>query len=166
MVKFQTLNPKSQSINFTSKNQSLFRVGFLKHLRLLCASVMLLTLFLGGCVAKWMAGGETPIVGVYRYDEQKFELQRNYPVDMQKAWLAVVDMTEKLQFSIGSSSRDPLSAIMNTKKSDGTPIRIAFEYITDNITAVKIKVGVYGEKDISYKIHDQLKRSLDDASKK
>jgi len=133
---------------------------------LLCVLAALLSLFLGGCVAKWIAGGETPVVGVYRYDENRFELQRNYPVDMQKAWLAVVDMTEKMQFSIENSSRDPLNAVMNTRKSDGTPIRITFEYIADNITAVKIKVGVYGEKDISYKIHDQLKHSLDEASKK
>lgn len=125
----------------------------------LCASVAVLGL-LNGCIARWIAGGAKPATGVYAWDESRRELERKYPADFEKSWQAATNAVEQLLFSREDATRDALGGCINARRIDGTPIKISFDYISEQVTSVRIKVGLYGEKDISERIHDHIRKNL------
>ena len=123
----------------------------------LCVSAVIST---SGCLARWIAGGGKPAVGVYAWDEHRNELERKYPTDFDKCWQATITAIEQLLFSREDASRDALNGRINARRIDGTPIRISFDYISEQVTSIRIKVGLYGEEAISERIHDHIRKNL------
>ncbi|MEW6026828.1 MAG: DUF3568 family protein [Planctomycetota bacterium] len=111
-----------------------------------------------GCAAAWLAGGAAVGIGVYSYING--ELERKYPVGLDKAWQASISAMEQLQFTKESSNRDGLAGRLEAKRADGTPITITFELISDKVTMIKVRVGTFGDKEISERIHERIKENM------
>jgi hypothetical protein len=114
--------------------------------------------FIGGCLAAWVIGGAAVGIGTYSY--LNGELERKYPVGFDNAWQASIAATEQLQFSRESSNRDGLAGKLEFRRSDGTPIAITFELISDKVTSVRVRVGMFGDQEISERIHERIKDNL------
>jgi hypothetical protein len=112
-----------------------------------------------GCPAAWLVGGAAVGIGVYAYSSSG-ELERKYPVGFDKAWQTSVSTLEQLQFTKEDSKRDGLSGSIEAKRADGTPIHIAFELVSDRVTSIKIKIGMFGDRQISELIHDRIRENL------
>ena len=111
-----------------------------------------------GCVTAWLLGGVAVGIGTYSY--LNGELERKYPVGFDKAWQGTVTAMEQLQFTKESSNRDGLAGKLEARRSDGTPIIISFELISDKVTSIKVRVGMFGDQEISERIHERIKENL------
>jgi len=111
-----------------------------------------------GCIAAWVAGGAIAGYGVYSYING--ELESKYPVGFDKAWQASVSAMEQLQFTKESSNRDGLAGKLEAKRGDGTPITISFELISDKVTSIRVRVGMFGDQEISERIHERIKENM------
>jgi hypothetical protein len=126
-----------------------FIIGFI----ILCYSIVL-----SGCPAAWIIGGAAAGVGIYVYS--KGELERKYPVGFDTAWQTSIKVLEQLQFTRESSNRDGLAGRIEARRADGTPIRVSFELISNKVTSIKVKVGVFGDREISERIHEHIRENL------
>ncbi len=77
-----------------------------------------------------------------------------------KAWQGAVTAMEQLQFTKESSNRDGLAGKLEARRGDGTPITITFELVSDKVTSVRVRIGMFGDKDISERIHERIKENL------
>jgi len=111
-----------------------------------------------GCPAAWIVGGAAVGIGTYSY--LNGELEAKYPVGFDKAWQGAVAAMEQLQFTKESSSRDGLAGKIEARRGDGTPITINFELISDKVTSIRVRVGMFGDQEISARIHERIKENL------
>lgn len=111
-----------------------------------------------GCPAAWIVGGAAVGIGTYSY--LNGELEAKYPVGFDKAWQGTVTAMEQLQFTKESSNRDGLAGKLEARRGDGTPITISFELISDKVTSIRVRVGMFGDQEISARIHERIKENL------
>ena len=111
-----------------------------------------------GCPAAWIVGGAAVGIGTYSY--LNGELEAKYPVGFDKAWQGAVTAMEQLQFTKESSNRDGLAGKLEARRGDGTPITITFELISDKVTSIRVRVGMFGDQEISERIHERIKENL------
>ena len=134
-------------------------VGFILQRRVNLWLILLIhSIVAYGCPAAWIVGGAEGI-GVYTYSISG-ELERKYPVGFDKAWQTSVATLEQLQFIKEATNRDGLSGSIEAKRADGTPIHVKFELVSDKVTSIKIKVGIFGDRQISELIHERIKENL------
>lgn len=112
----------------------------------------------GGCLAAWIVGSAAVGIGTYSY--LNGELERKYPVGFDNAWQGAVTAMEQLQFSRESSNRDGLAGRLESRRADGTPITVTFELISDKVTSIRVRVGMFGDQEISERIHERIKDNL------
>ncbi|MDI6786842.1 MAG: DUF3568 domain-containing protein [Planctomycetota bacterium] len=122
-------------------------------------SVVVITygILLSGCPVAWLVGGAAVGAGTYAYF--KGELERKYPASFDKCWQASIRTLEHLQFTRESSTRDRLAGKIEARRADGTPITITIELISDKVTSIKVKVGMFGDREISERIHERIKEN-------
>jgi len=111
-----------------------------------------------GCTIGWILGGAAAGIGTYSY--LNGELEVKYPVGFDKAWQGAVTAMEQLQFTKESSNRDGLAGKLEARRGDGTPITISFELISDKVTSIRVRVGMFGDQEISARIHERIKENL------
>ena len=111
-----------------------------------------------GCTIGWILGGAAAGIGTYSY--LNGELEVKYPVGFDKAWQGAVTAMEQLQFTKESSNRDGLAGKLEARRGDGTPITISFELISDKVTSIRVRVGMFGDQEISERIHERIKENL------
>jgi len=111
-----------------------------------------------GCPAAWIVGGAAVGIGTYSY--LNGELESKYPAGFDKSWQGAVTAMEQLQFTKESSNRDGLAGKLEARRGDGTPITISFELVSDKVTSIKVRVGMFGDKDISERIHERIKANI------
>jgi len=121
--------------------------------------IILSSVFFTGCPATlWILGGAAVGVGTYAY--LNGELERKYPVGFEVSWQASIKTLEQLQFSKENSNRDGIDGTLDARRADGTPLRITFKLISASVTSIKVKVGTFGDKEISERIHERIKDNL------
>ncbi|MBI4713434.1 MAG: DUF3568 family protein [Planctomycetes bacterium] len=130
----------------------------MKLLKALSMATLLFSLSLSGCAAALLAGGAAAGIGIYKYVNG--ELERKYPAGMQKCWQASVAAMEQYQFTIDSSTKDGISGQLNAKRADGTPITIAFELISENVTSLRVRVGSFGDRDVAERVHEKIRENF------
>ncbi len=130
--------------------QRLARYG--KAVFLVLAPVLLLS----GCVA--LVVGAAAGVGGYAY--VKGELVRVYDVPYEKAWTASLDTLKSLDMTIVDESRDKLKGIISAKRADDASIKVTVESLSEQSTRVKVRVGVFGDRSASERIHEEIAARL------
>ena len=111
-----------------------------------------------GCVA--LIAGTAAGVGVYTYMDG--ELKRSYPESFDKVYTICTDTLEGLKINIEEKESDGISATINAKRADGTPVWVKVFMITPKITEVSVRSGVVGiwDKKVSELIHASIVQRL------
>ena len=128
----------------------------MKLLRALIA--LSLCLSLGGC-AYLMAAGAGAGAGVATYAYLKGELEVEYPYDYSTVWNATLKALKDLRITVEEKVQDGMSGTIKARRYTGTPVRIKV-INKGKLTVVKIRVGTFGNKEVSILIKEAIDRHL------
>jgi hypothetical protein len=109
-----------------------------------------------GCGA--LVAGAAAGAGAVAYVRGELEVTEEAPID--KVVAAAKGAVDDLEFKLLSADADAYSAKIRAETARGTDIGISLERESDNVTKVRIRVGVFGDEDLSRLIHDKMKARL------
>lgn len=136
---FVTMNPK--------------RPNFLRSLVLaVCAAATLLGTT--GCVVV-AAGAGAGAVAYVRGD-----LDTTLNADYEKVVAATREAIEQLEFAKMSDNKDALKAVLVSRTAQDKKVEITLQSAGKKITNVKIRVGIFGDEQLSLSILDKIKSNL------
>jgi hypothetical protein len=116
---------------------------------------------LSGCSRKWaVIGAAAAAVGTGAYFYVKGDLKRNYEASIDKTWQAAVKSVEDLGLSTESKENDAFSGVIKGKMADGKSFSVSVKRLGENLTEVGIRVGTFGDREISEAIHDKILSNL------
>ena len=110
-----------------------------------------------GCVGA-LIGGAAAGAGTYAYVRGELKDTENVPLD--KAWKATQTAIKELTFTISSQAKDGLSAKMIAHTAQSKKVEINLVTQSDNVTAIGIRVGTFGDEDLSRLIMDKIRKKL------
>ena len=133
------------------KTRAIFRSG---HARALFAGAALVALALGGCLAV-PANNDGDVVAYVRGD-----LEATLPNDFNP----VVDATRRaikhLEFTEVTYKNDALNAVIEVHTANDKNVEISITSNGKSLTAMKIRVDLFGDEQLSQTILDQIKAGL------
>lgn len=109
-----------------------------------------------GCLA--VAAGAAAGGGTFAY--MQGEMSTTFEAPIEKVWEATHRAVESLEFTIESDARDALQGRVNVRQADNTRIRISLERQTDDLTDVRVRVGIFGDEAKSRLILDRIRSNL------
>lgn len=66
----------------------------------------------------------------------------------------------QLQFLKVGESRDALKALFEARTADDKKVSIEVTRVSDNLTKIEIRVGIFGDKSVSLAILDRIKGNI------
>lgn len=127
-------------------------------LKKMCLGLLILSSFYGCHSVALIGLGAAAGIGAYAIINGKVE--RKYPASFQESWQACIEAMENLEFETTEWNKDALSGWIKGQRADGTSIRISLERLESRVTSIKIRVGSFGEKDVSRQIHEAIENNL------
>lgn len=73
---------------------------------------------------------------------------------------AAVQAIKNLKFEIKSEKTDELRGEIEAEMSDGTKIKISSRSKDKNITEIRVRVGIIGDRQVSQRIVEEIKINL------
>jgi hypothetical protein len=126
--------------------------------------VALLCCFLIGlsaCTRKLaVIGAAAAAVGTGAYFYVKGDLKRNYEASIDKTWQAAVKSVEDLGLSTESKENDAFTGVIKGKMADGKSFTVSVKRLGENLTEVGIRIGTFGNREISETIHNKILSNL------
>ena len=135
------------------KNNPLFSALFLR--RMFAAVLLALSLAgLSGCLAVAAGAG----AGAYAYVRGDLDanLGNDYNQVVDSARMALKD----LEFAKVSENKDALKAILVARTALDKRVEITITYSAKKLTNIKIRVGLFGDEQLSLSILDKIKSGL------
>jgi hypothetical protein len=127
--------------------------------RLKLAAVLMAMALAAGCAATLLMGvGGLAALGTYKWVEGTME--KDYPRPMQETFSATMDAARKLNLKITSEQYNPSESRILASTPDGTDVKVELISRPNEITTVKIRFGMMGNKDWSAYYHRQIMKSL------
>ena len=127
--------------------------------RLKLAAVLVAMAMAAGCVASLLMGvGGLAALGTYKWVEGTME--KDYPRPMRETFDATMDAARKLNLKITSEQYTPSESRILASTPDGTDVKVELIARPNEITTVKIRFGMMGNKDWSGYYHRQIMKSL------
>jgi len=117
----------------------------------------LVLVLLTGCAAVLLAGAGAGI-GTYAY--VKGELQREYDAPLDLTWAATTQALKSLEVQVVDTKKDQFGGEIDAQRADETTVKVALEPKAGNRTLVKIRVGVFGDRDASERIGKEIEKRL------
>ena len=114
----------------------------------------LLWLSLAGCAPVVFLAGGVAGVGAYKYYQGA--LLVTYEAPYIETWDATLRALEKMKVKIKSQKHDLTSGRIEAELADENIVTVSLEYKTAKETDVKIRVGVFGDKQASMAIKDRI----------
>lgn len=111
-----------------------------------------------GCAVAVLATGAGLGAGTYAW--LKGELRRTYPATYDAVWNASSDALQSLEMPVVSQQRDALKGTIMAKRADGSDVRIDVKYLTENTTQVSIRIGLFGDRPDSARVHETIQARL------
>lgn len=108
-----------------------------------------------GCVAIIGAGAGAGTVAYVRG-----ELQTSYAAPLNKTWDASIEALKDLGITIYNTKKDNTEGDIEATKADGTKVKINLKPKGQDITEVKIRVGIFGDEEVSRTISNQIAKRL------
>jgi hypothetical protein len=117
--------------------------------------VLLLSLtMLWGCELLLIGVGAGVGIGTYKFIEGK--LERQYPLEYQKAWDATNTALANLQISISGSLNEGVKGEIEAVRKDGTKIFISLKDMGQKVTSIGVRTGTFGDRSDSERIHNEI----------
>jgi hypothetical protein len=132
------------------KNKSLFSALFLR--RMFAAVLLALSLVgLSGCLAVAAGAG----AGAYAYVRGDLEANLNH--DYNKVVDSARSSIKELEFAKVSENKDALKAVLVARTALDKKVTITITYSAKKLTNIKIRVGVFGDEQLSLSILDKIR---------
>ncbi|MBW2057422.1 MAG: DUF3568 family protein [Deltaproteobacteria bacterium] len=123
------------------------------------AGLVFLILFVSGCTTAVMLGvGAGAGIGSYSYI--KGELKADYPYPYDQTWKASLAALKRLEVEVADQQRDALGGKITGKRGDGKPVVVKIKDKGLGVTTVGIRVGNFGDREASRKIHQTILKIL------
>jgi hypothetical protein len=119
------------------------------------AGIFLLVVMLGGCL---LAVGAALGIGAYTWVEGT--MAKDYPRLMEPTYRACIETCKIMALSIEQETYDPTNSYIRAVTKDGTKVDINLIARPNNITTVKVRFGLMGNKDQSAYFHRNVMRIL------
>jgi hypothetical protein len=120
------------------------------------AVLIMILSFLYSCAPAWVGLGAGVGIGAYKYIEGN--LERDYPLSYEKAWNITNEALANLRISITNSLKEKTKGEIEAVRRDGKSVLIKLKDKGQGVTSIGIRVGVFGDRDLSEKIHDEIAR--------
>lgn len=112
-------------------------------------------LFNAGCAALLIGGGAAAGVGTVAY--VKGELKSTQEVPLDAVWKGTLAAIEELEFVTTKHEKDALSATLTARGAEDKKITIKLKRISETLTQLRIRVGTFGDENLSHLILDKIK---------
>jgi len=129
--------------------------AIMRELKYLAA---LLLVVMWGCAAALVGAGGVAGVGTYSYI--KGELRVTYAQSYDKVVSATEKAIKDLGFTIKEESKDKLRCRIKAEMADGTGVKLAVDKESNQITQLRIKVGWWGNKNLSIQIMRAIEKRM------
>lgn len=123
-------------------------------LAVLLAALMLLP----GCAAVLIGAGAGVGVGTVKYVEG--ELEKTYSARVQQVWNASMRAVQQLEMRVVGSEKDAVGGSIDARRIDGTPVKLRVQSVGTNVTSVKVRVGTFGDREVSDRIIARIDQNL------
>jgi hypothetical protein len=100
-------------------------------------------------------------IGAATYAYVTGDLKIEYPIPYESVWEATVKALQDLDIAVEEKTKDGISGTIKAKRSNDTPVHIKVKREASEITIVKIRVGVFGDKEKSVVIMEAIDKYLD-----
>lgn len=100
-------------------------------------------------------------VGVATYAYMTGDLKIEYPIPYETVWDATEKALEDLQIEVEETTKDGISGDIKAKRANDTPVRIKVKREAPEVTIVKIRTGVFGNKEKSIVIMEAIDKYLE-----
>jgi hypothetical protein len=117
--------------------------------------ILLIVMLLGGCLL-----GVGAMLGVGAYQWMEGTMAKDYPRTMEPTYHACVDACKIMKLDIKKESYSPMNSSITAKAPDGTNVYIDLIARPNNITTVKVRFGLMGNKDQSAYFHRNVMKNL------
>ncbi len=121
----------------------------------LTAGLTLATLPLAGCLAVAAAAGTG--VGVAYANGA---LQATLDADLERAVKATERALDDLKITVLSGGESGIDAHFKARTADDTSVTIKLQTETEKTSSISIRVGTFGDKNLSLQILDKIKSKL------
>ncbi len=111
-------------------------------------------LFLSGCAAVLLGVGAGIGIGTYKYIEGN--LERDYPLSYSRAWDDSNTALTSLKISITSSNNEGVKGTIEGVRQDGSKVTVKLKDKGQNVTLIKVRAGILGDRELAEKIHDEI----------
>lgn len=115
----------------------------------------LLAFCLAGCPLLIGAGAG---VGVY-YMVQG-DLTRLYRVRYERAWDAVLLTLEEGEMTVVKADKGETEGTIEAKRFDGSPVRLALKQKALDVTELRVRIGVIGDRGKGEIFHEQFRENV------
>ena len=119
------------------------------------AGILLSLLLLGGCLV-----GVGAMLGVGAYQWMEGTMAKDYPRKMEPTYRACVEACKIMKLKIQKESYGPMNSNITATAPDGTNVFIDLIARPNDITTVKVRFGLMGDKDQSAYFHRNVMKNL------
>jgi hypothetical protein len=112
-----------------------------------------------GCGAL-VAGGAGAAAGAGTVAYVRGELQSTYPASFDRTWNATLAALQESDLRVTETERDGAQGTINARRTDDTAVTVNLERAGPGTTTVKIRVGVFGDEELSRAIHRRIASQL------
>ena len=135
----------------------MYSEGKMNHKNSLLLSLIGLALFFfTGCAAIVIGGA----AGVGSYAYLSGELKSNEPIPLSSAWNATQKAVKESGFTVTSKEKDAFYAKLIARGAKDKKVTIKLKKQSDNITEIKIRVGMMGDEVMSRQIYEEIKKQI------
>ncbi len=113
---------------------------------------------LPACAVALVGAGAGTGVGTYAY--VKGELQQEYDAPLDLTWAATVRALKELEIRVVDTQKDQLGGKIEARRADETAVKVALEPKMRDRTLVKIRIGIFGDRDASERIGKEIEKHL------
>jgi uncharacterized lipoprotein len=117
------------------------------------------TLLLQGCGAL-LAGGAGAAAGAGTVAYTRGEAQSTYPASFERTWNATMGALQEANLKVQDTDRDGSKGTIKAVQADDKNVTVGLEPAGPGTTSVKIRVGTFGDEEVSRAIHNRIASRL------
>jgi hypothetical protein len=106
-----------------------------------------LSAMVSGCVI--VAVGAIAVAGAGGWAYISGEMKATEQAPLDRVWNAALATMKDLEYPVTYKTKDALNAELKAVNSSGTTIDINIKKLSDNATEVRIRVGTFGDQNLS-----------------
>lgn len=124
----------------------------------LLSAVLGLALFCNGCVLLLVGGAAAAGAGAVAYHDG--QLDASEAVSLAKARSTTLAALRDMNYGIVGDDTSPVKNVIVARTGNDTKITVTLEKLSDTVTKIRVRVGVFGDEALSGRIMERIKSRL------